>query len=115
MIGVYFSLKERMVYIYRETIRELGTPAYIRLLINPDKRKFAIEACRFGDPGYCPTPELDGSRGSYRISHTNLLRQIWQLCEWDVETTYRIPGVVYSNDHVAEFCLDDAEPVNTGG
>lgn len=114
MIGVYFSLKERMIYIHRKTIRELGTPAFFRFLFNPEKRKFAIQVCGYDDPGGYPTPELRGIRGSHRVNHTKLLRQIWRICGWDEGTTYRVKGVIYHSAQVAEFLLDEAEPVNSG-
>lgn len=111
MIGIYLTMKERQVYIYRETIRELGNPAFFRFLLNPEKRKFAIEVCALGDPGYYTTPVLEDDR--YRVNSIKLLRLIWNLCEWDEDRTYRVPGVVYHKENIAEFLLDEAEPVNT--
>ncbi len=107
--GISFSMKRRRVLIYRSTLRSLGTPRNIRFLLNMKKQRVAVQACEAIDRDSFKVPEFaDGSKDQYEINSVNFMNVLYRLAEWDREKTYKIEGMVYPDNRLVEFRLQNA-------
>lgn len=106
-----FSLKRQRVRIFRDVLRALGKPGCFRFLIDEDSNRLAMQVCAFGDGGFHITPDFSDkdSGWSYEISSAELLGLIWDQCNWDPESSYRVSGVLCPDIHVIIFELNNAE------
>ena len=106
-----FSLKRQRVRIFRDVLRALGKPRCFRFLIDEDSNRLAMQVCAFGDGGFHITPDFSDkdSGWSYEISSAELLGLIWDQCNWDPESSYRVAGVLCPDIHVIIFELNNAE------
>ena len=106
-----FSLKRQRVRIFRDVLRALGKPGCFRFLIDEDSNRLAMQVCAFGDGGFHITPDFSDkdSGWSYEISSAELLGLIWDQCNWDPESSYRVAGVLCPDIHVIIFELNNAE------
>ena len=106
-----FSLKRQRVRIFRDVLRALGKPGCFCFLIDEDSNRLAMQVCAFGDGGFHITPDFSDkdSGWSYEISSAELLGLIWDQCNWDPESSYRVAGVLCPDIHVIIFELNNAE------
>lgn len=108
---ITFSRKRQRALIYKDVFRALDEPECYRFLINEDKNQLAMQVCAFGDSGF-HIANYDMPTGkSYEVSSTEMMELIWELCDWDPERSYRVPGILCPDIHVVIFELDQAEAI----
>lgn len=87
-------------------------PGCFRFLINQEEKKIAMQVCRFGEEGFHITPEYPNKKFSYEITSIELLRMIWNMCDWNSQYSYRIMGDFIPNHQAVVFDLNNAERIN---
>lgn len=105
---IYFSCKNMRMVLYRKTVAVLGYPEYVRLVLNVDEKKLAVQACDFRDPGAIKVPGLTDSVKYHVFASINLIALIWKICEWDEYSTYQITGTAHKGYRLVNFDLRDA-------
>lgn len=107
--GVSLCIKSGKIRIFHSTIKELGNPKYIRFLLNPDRKTFAIQSCRNKVPESILVPKYTSDNWDFVVHSMTMLRGIWKICGWDEEKTYRMDGICFPEHDLVEFDLKQAE------
>ena len=108
-IGITFSWKGAGVYIYKKTIKALGSPRYVRFLFDDSKRHLAVQVCSPVESGAIRV-SAEKER-NYYISSLVLLRLIWKVCNWKRKDTMRCYGTLYKRNQVVDFDLNHVERI----
>lgn len=104
-----FSRKRQRTLIYKDVLRALGEPECYRFLINEDNNQLAMQVCAFGDSGFHIAKYDMPTDQSYEVSSAEMMELIWELCDWNPELSYRVPGILCPDIHVVIFDLNQAE------
>ncbi len=92
--------------IHRKTIRALGQPERIRLLINADTRHLCIQGCDDKEPCSFVVPrEMTSLQYSFYIHSKLLLGQICSMMGWNPGFSYRVFGKINTHTTVLDFNL----------
>ena len=109
------DFKQNRIRVHKKTLRLLGSPDYVQLLVNPADGGIALRRLEQPEPQHFKV-NWDGllKRNSFDIHSMSFIRKLRQ-CSADLpqDKTYRIKGKYIADFEVARFCLKDAEPVNT--
>lgn len=111
--GISFCLEYGRILVFRKTLELLENPQYYRFLFNPDDRIFAVQSCNMNDPGAHKLPKL-GSGDSYKIKSKDLVRFIYQCCNWAPKASYRIAGCFSQAEKLVLFELNAALELSEG-
>lgn len=109
--GISFSLKWGKIHIYRSSLYCMKNPKYIRLLFDPKRKLFALQACG-REKGSIRVPKNIGEDWEFRLNSIGLINMIWSVCGWNEEYTYQIQGKYYRENNLAEFNLIDAKSID---
>ena len=105
--GLTVCLVWNRLLIHRKTIRALGDPSRVRLLINPETRRFCVqgcdekEACSFAVPR-----EMAPVYDPFYIHSKFLLGRIYAMMDWDPGHSYRVFGKYDAGTQVMDFDLN---------
>ena len=109
--GISFSLKWGKIRIYRSNLYRMGNPGYIRMLFDPKKKRFALQACG-KIKGSIRVPDRTGEDWDFRVNSIGLLRMIWNITGWDDDYSYQIIGQYYTEQKLVEFDLTKAVKID---
>ena len=105
--GLTICLDWNRMLIHRKTIRALGHPQRVRLLINPDTRHFCVQGCDEKEPCSFAVPaDLSSFQDSFYIHSKFLLGQICALMRWNPTLSYRVFGKINTHTNVLDFDLN---------
>lgn len=109
---ITFDCRRGIVRIHRATLEALGLPEFYRFLFHAEKKRFAIEGCTMDDVGYHIFRGLkENDNHSYTQNSLAMIDSIYQLCQWDKEQVYRVPGISLFGGKVICFELSEAEMI----
>lgn len=104
-----FDLKKFRIRIHKSTIRAIGDPRYIHLLVSPDKKSVGVKAC------FDRTPDKDAHRvnqylmesdNSYEIYSSAFVKKLCkELGQLDENVSYRIKGRIVPSEQMAVYSL----------
>ena len=111
LVTLSIDLKKYRLRLHKATYRLIGSPRYIQLLVNPEKKAVAVRAVKKGtkenqayrikDTDYC-----------YEIWSRSFVEKLWELTDGlDVGCTYRLNGKIYLSQNTAVFPLSTLTPV----
>ena len=104
-LGMSFSISSGRVVIFLKALEILEFPEYIKFFVNPTKRAVAIQTCGIDDEGAKRVPYgLIKEGASIKIMY--LTRMVYEICNWDVNKTYRVTGEFYPKNQVICFDLN---------
>lgn len=109
-LGISFSLKRRRALIYRATLKEIGEPSYIRLLVNRKQKRMAVQSCEEIDRESYEVPSYD-SWEQFEIASIKLIAMFYKMAGWNQEKSYRIYGYPVKKYHLVLFCLEDGTEI----
>ncbi len=113
---ITIDIRKGRIRIYKTTLRLLGRPNYIRLLVNPSTAFLVIEPLSSpkGDYHRIDWRMLDG-RNSCELYSNYLIQCLVKACtNWESDENmenYRISGKYYKNNNVAAFNFKEAIPI----
>ena len=111
--GLTICLDWNRMLVHRKTIRALGHPERVRLLINPGTRHFCIQSCDEKEPCSFEVPrDLTSYQDSFYIHSKFLLGQLCALMEWNPQLSYRVFGKINTQTNVLDFDLNRHIEVN---
>ena len=107
---ISIDYKQNRIRIYKRTLRLIGNPKNIFLLINPEEQVLVILGSDKSDKKVLNTKySHTKSNQSYEISCKHLLKQLLTVCNnWQDNRLYRIYGEVLQNQNAVQFRLVDA-------
>lgn len=109
-IGFSFSLKWGKLRIYRSTLKALGEPGYIRLLLNKKSKQIAVQSCEQIDRDSYQVPAYENWE-QFDISSRKLIKMIYKLAGWEEDKTYRIYGYPVPNFHLVLFFFKEGQEI----
>ena len=97
------------IRITRQTLRSLGQPDFIRLLINPENRTLAIEVCDHNEPRGHRVPDyIINSSNCYEITSKPLLEKLLYHTKWDPRGKYKMFATALADKQLILFNFDEA-------
>lgn len=110
--GMSVSITKNGVTFNKSTVQKLGSPPNVVLLINKEKKQFAIKAAGAKDLAPMPFCSTDKNSPSVRWSSKEFLRLLSGLMKWELKTNngYKVNGAYNASDKAIIFDLNDATP-----
>lgn len=98
---VVVDLKKCRIRIHKNTLRSIGDPDYVLLLVNPEERTLAILHSDRSDPLAHHKPSELYSR--------SLIKSLRDICSnWEDNQSYRLYGKVIPNEGLVLFRMDES-------
>lgn len=112
-IAITFSYRRGRTRIHKATIDELGRPAYIRMLFNPENNSLAVQGFshRVKDSIRVPS-KLFEANGTFEISSVLFVESIRERIKWDKASSYSVSGYYDPNSKLVIFNLSEGEVIN---
>lgn len=108
---ISINIRDSIIMIHKNTLRMLGTPEFIQILVNPADKSIVL-CCSFpSDPLAHPVNDEIFSVGkkSYRLHSYTLLQGLHKIYPvWNSDSTYRIYGKFFSNLNIVKFNMRDS-------
>ena len=97
------------IRIHRNTLRQIGNPEYIQLLVNPDQKMIGIKASCAEDKLAHKVKDYFVINGnSYELYSRELLYSLSQLnLSWEKFNIFRLEGNIYPDKKIALFSMDN--------
>lgn len=113
-IAVSFYLSNYRIHIYRDVLREIGSPQRICIMIDKsgDTLLIAPYTVRDFKSHKVPASIYDGN-SKMEISSYKLCKIITGLHNWDPSVSYRVPGSIATEQNVAVFHLKEASVIHS--
>ena len=112
--AILVDLKKYRIRIHKNTLRAIGTPSYVLLLVNPVERTLAILRSEKSDPrAYrIMAASLDANK-SVELYSRALVKNLREVCSgWQDSQSYRMYGEIISSEGMARFLMSEAVLVN---
>jgi len=111
---IMVDLKKYRIRIHKNTLRSLGDPKYILLLVNPEDRTLVILGSERSDPrAHHITKASNINNKSIELYSKSLIKSLCDICSnWQDCQSYRLYGEIIQNEGVARFHMSDAVLVN---
>lgn len=104
------------VRIYKESIRAIGIPKFIRFRISEDATQLLLEPYdRITLTSFRLPSNFDDEDTKVEIYSTGLVRALCQRLGWLESSSHRVPGKVYEKQGVIVFDLTNAEEIINDG
>lgn len=105
---IFIDQRKKRIRIHKLTLKLLGNPKYIQLLINPEQLSLAIRSCDKKAPLSLKISSKKGD--SCELYSTNLVRLFYGICsKWDNLSQYRLYGTLVSSKNLVYFKMKDGE------
>ena len=105
---VSFYYKKNTIRIAFYSLYCLGLPVYIRFLVNPEKKQFAVQASGKDDLTALKVDYLNQSEVRMRHVSALLVHQLFEMGNWNKKFIYRIEGKHIPKHNMVVFNLDEA-------
>lgn len=108
---ICIDLKKNRIRIHKITLRQMGNPEYIQLLVNPAAQSMIIRGCTASDK-FCQKVRMQhlNSDYCYELYSTELLNSMKSVASgWEDKQSYRIYGSYNRVLDAALFILKDFE------
>lgn len=96
---------------------DLGYPPYVQLYVDERNKQFAIKSCKETDKNAIKFSKPAGEqRYPIKITCAPAACAVRKVMEWKNEESWNVPGVIFSEEGVIIFSLEQAyAPVPKGG
>lgn len=105
--AISIDMKKFRIRIHKESLRMIGQPEYIQLLVNVDRSQVAIRGMdhnKKGSDAHKVNKAQIQSDFSYEIYSQSLMLKLRSAFPaFKEECTYRLSGIAYPEDRVAVF------------
>ena len=107
-----FYLKANRIHVFVDALREIGCPVNVCFMIGKNGKTLILKPYPKKDFHSHRVPQ-DVYRGkkSMEVSSLRLCRIIADMQQWNVNYSYRVPGVIISRQRICVFYLEQAEPI----
>ena len=109
--AISVDLKKHRIRIHKNTLRSIGNPDYVLLLVNPEDRTLAILRSNRSDPRAHHITLTN--RTAIELYSRSLTKSLRDICNtWQDNQSYRMYGKTILVEGVAQFHMDDSVLVN---
>ena len=111
---ISIDLRKYRIRIHKKTLHDMGDPAYILLLVNPEECTLAILHSNQFDPrAHHITWDSIVNSKSIELYSRALLESICDVCNLlKKNQSYRIYGEIIADESMARFYMSDAIQLN---
>ena len=111
---ILIDLKKYRIRIHKNSLRSIGDPNYILLLVNPEERTLAILRSDRTDPrAHHMTTASLANKKSFELYSRSLIKSLRDICsDWQDSQSYRLYGEIIPNEGVARFHMSEAVLIN---
>ncbi len=112
---ILVDLKKYRIRIHKNTLRSIGTPNYVLLLVNPEERTLAILRSDRSDPRahHITIDSSANKKPSFELYSRSLVKSLRDICSsWQDSQSYRLYGEIIPNEGMARFYMSEAVLVN---
>lgn len=109
-LGMSISQKRNRILIYRATLREIGSPSYIRLLVSRKEKRVAVQCCEEIDKDSYHVPDYN-SWEQFEITCKKLVAMLYKNAGWNPENTYQLFGYPVKRYRLVVFCLEEGKEI----
>ena len=104
---ITIDFKRDRIRIHKRTLRFLGDPEYVLLLVNPEDHTIAIMRCDRSDLRAYRLPKARlYDKQSFEITSKCLLRNLLSMCGYLHDNhIYRLYGELVQNEGIVQFSL----------
>lgn len=107
--NISFYMKANKVHVFIEALRGLGSPTRICFLLNKEGSSLLVIPYRKRDfKSHAVPKEVYNGCDRMEVNSMKLCKIIANLHGWDMDKSYRIPGMVYPEKRLAVFNLERA-------
>lgn len=106
--AILFDFKKNRIRIHKNTLKALGFPTYVLLLINPLALLIAVKASDGSDARAHRVMQRISSNQSLEIYSTTLFKQLLECSPWDDQQCYRLFGNRIDSHGIVQFDIRDS-------
>ena len=107
--SILLDFPRTRIRINKRVLKSLNNPDYIRLLINPETRTIAIEACDDTEPLRHRIPfYVKNSKQCFEIRSLSFFEQLARYTQWDFKSRYKVCASAQAGEQLLLFRFDDA-------
>lgn len=112
--AILVDLKKYRIRIHKNTLRSIGTPNYVLLLVNPEEHTLAILRSDRSDPrAHHITMISSENNKSFELYSRSLVKKLRDVCSsWQDSQSYRLYGEIIPHEGMARFYMSEAVLVN---
>ena len=111
---ISFYLKANRIHLFVKAQRDLGCPNRVCFLLDPDGKTLVMVPHAKRDL-ISHSISADTYRGMkyMEVCSKKLCRILARSHDWDLDSSYRIPGIVFIDQHIAKYDLTRAQLIKT--
>ena len=103
------DLVRSRIRIPKHTLRALGNPGFVRLLINPETRTLAVEVCDHTEPRKHRVPDhVMKTKQCFEIRSLSLCDQLCMHTNWDNKRAYKLFATAQAGEQLLLYHFDEA-------
>jgi len=109
--AILVDLKKYRIRIHKNTLRSIGTPNYVLLLVNPEERTLAILCSDRSDPRahHINMALFENNKSSFELYSRSLVKKLRDVCSsWQYSQSYRLYGEIIPPEGMARFYMSEA-------
>lgn len=113
---VSFYVKRGIVRVFTKAVREIGSPQYIRFLIDPVNLQMVMVSYDKKEMTSFKVPRkmfIDSKDISMRVCSKTFCFLVAGRMGWSTEKSYRVPGVIYVNQKLVKYDLSKATEIKS--
>lgn len=109
---ISFYLKYNRIHVYVEVLRSIGRPGNVCFMIADNGKSLVLAPYPKRDlkSHRVPSAVYDGGK-SMDICSMRMCKLLADICHWNPECSYRIPGTIFPSQEIAVFYLLEAEEI----
>ena len=99
--SILLDFPRNRIRINKSVLKSLNNPTYVRLLINPDTRSIAIEACDDTEPRKHRIPSyVKNSKQCFEIRSMSFFEQLAIHTQWDTHLRYKVCAMAQAGEQL---------------
>lgn len=113
---ISFYSKWGSIRIFKDSVRAIGMPKFIRFRINEDATSLLLEPFdRITLTSFRVSAKLDDDEGKMEVYSKPFVRGLSKRLGWENGKSYRVPGKVLSKQGVVLYDLTKAQEIPNDG
>jgi len=108
---IRIDLRKNRIVLTKKSLRDIGSPDYIILLVDPEERTLSIMKSDINVRQAHRIRKTDSTE--VELYSKGLLEALRDICaDWKENCAYRIYGKTVSGEEAIKFHIDDSMPTN---
>jgi len=109
---ISFYLQNNRIHIFIDALRGLDSPRFVSFLIDEDGNNLVLIPYNKKDfhSHRVPLSVYQGKKG-LDLTSIRLCKTLAKKFSWDINKSYRVPGIIHSRQKIVIFDLQKAMPI----